>query len=192
LVSHPPKQQTNSLVQCCSCRIAKADHPNVRTLNTLLRGCLWCSASITGKANDDVCGGVVSSEKAWQLYSGLQQKSSGATSPSSSMRTFDVSSYEYSIILLCQALLTKEAETRITEMKTTFNLSNQDGSSHDQSVTEALAVVYLALSRAYAIMGEEQEAITACTMCLNYSKSSRVALKSAESFSSEYCLCFRS
>jgi hypothetical protein len=106
------------------------------------------------------------------------------------MRTFDVSSYEYSIILLCQALRTADAETRIAEMKTAFNLPDGDGLDHDQSVTEALAVVHLALSRAYAMLGRGKDAISACDMCLRFSKSSRAALKSGESFSSEYIVLF--
>lgn len=150
-----------------------------------MRGCLWCSASIT--PDGSVCGGVVSSERAWQVYSRLQPKASGGTS--SSMRSFDVSSYEYSIVLLCQALRTDDAETRIAEMKATFNLQNHDELSQDQSLTEALAMVHLALSRAYATLGRERDAISAGKMCLIYSKSSKAALKSSESFSSEYFGC---
>lgn len=103
------------------------------------------------------------------------------------MLSFDVSSYEYSIILLCQALRTDDAESRIAEMKATFDLPDADDVSsklsRDQSVTEALAVVHLALARAYATLRKEKEAITACVTCLEFSNSSRIALKSGESFS---------
>ena len=86
---------------------AKRQLPNVRTLNTLLRGCLWSAASVD--ANGVVCGGVVTSEKVWKLY---QEKHESSDKES---QNFDVSSYEYSITLLCQALRTKEAENRINE-----------------------------------------------------------------------------
>eukprot|EP00980_Cylindrotheca_fusiformis_P029734 scaffold23797_cov255-Cylindrotheca_fusiformis.AAC.1 len=80
---------------------AKKDLPNVRSLNTLLRGCLWCSASLDD--NGVVSGGVITSEKAWTMY---QQK----LNEGRLLSNFDVSSFEYSIALLCQALRAEEGE----------------------------------------------------------------------------------
>ena len=105
------------------------------------------------------------------------------------MHSFDVSSYEYSIILLCQALRTDDAEKRIAEMKVAFDLPMNDELSSkvskDQSVTEALAVVHLALARAFATMGKDKDAISACETCLDFASSSKAALKSGGAFSRE-------
>jgi pentatricopeptide repeat protein len=100
---------------------------NVRTLNTLLRGCLWSAATIyyDDRRRDryNVYGGVVSSEHVWPSSSvstsnaqkhhhnhhhhhhHYGQKKNATMVP-------DLSSFEYSITLLCQALRTDEAEAR--------------------------------------------------------------------------------
>lgn len=147
--------------------LGKKDFPNVRSLNTLLRGCLWCSANL----EDDgiVSGGVITSEKAWALYKNLHDE--GRISSS-----FDVSSFEYSISLLCQALRTEEGESRIKELKTAFSASD-DLVSTAQSVTESLSVSYLALGRAYAILQQREKAQNACRLAIDYAKRSLVALR---------------
>ena len=156
---------------------AKRQLPNVRTLNTLLRGCLWSAASVD--ANGVVCGGVVTSEKVWKLY---QEKHESSDKES---QNFDVSSYEYSITLLCQALRTKEAENRINEMLTFFKIGGGfEGAP--QSVTEALSIAYLTLGRAHAMMGQRDEAISACSKSLDCTKSSKAALKTGTGASSEF------
>jgi pentatricopeptide repeat protein len=158
---------------------SKAGYPNVRTLNTLLRGCLWSPAAFSGGDGDGrLSGGVVTSERAWVQYKELKRNDTDTA--------MDVSSYEYSIILLCQALRTKDAATRIEEMKTSFDIlhtGDEDAPNNDQSVTEALAVVYLALARAHAVLNEGEEAISACDAALAFARSSRNALKSDQSFS---------
>lgn len=141
--------------------------PNVRSLNTLLRGCLWCSASLD--EDGVMSGGVITSEKAWDLYKNLQEKGRVASD-------FDVSSFEYSISLLCQALRTEEAESRIKELKMLFGVS-EDLASTAQSVAESLSVSYLALARAYAILEQRDKAESACRLAIDFAKRSKVALK---------------
>jgi pentatricopeptide repeat protein len=151
---------------------SKAGYPNLRTFNTLLRGCLWCPGTLD---EDGVVGGVVTAERAWTKYKGLKTSKDEA---------FDVSSYEYSITLLCQALRTKDAENRIAEMTTAFDIKNAE--SNDQSATEVLANTYLALARAHSVLRSEKDTVSACDMSLAFSMSSRNALKSDQSFSSMY------
>jgi hypothetical protein len=153
---------------------AKNDRPNVRTLNTLLRGCLW-SAATTDK-NGVVYGGVVTAEKAWNLYKNLQETDSGSV-------IFDVSSYEYSISLLCQALRTEEGKGRISEMQVSFNVTD-DLTNASQSVTESLAIAYLTLARAYATLNQRDEAISACHRSLDFVKASKRSLKTGTDASS--------
>ena len=154
----------------------------MRTLNTLLRGCLW-SAATTSK-DDTVVGGVVTAEIAWAKYKSLDVGDE-------SQPAFDVSSYEYSITLLCQALRVEDAITRISEMKLAFGVSEEEKgtvSSDDQSLTEGLAMAYCALARAYTILNKEEEAIGACKNSLEFAKTSIDALKSGKSFSSKFLL----
>lgn len=146
---------------------AKKDLPNTRSFNTLLRGCLWCAASVD--QNDNVTGGVVTCEKAWNLFQDLQK--SGSVSSG-----FDVSSFEYSISLLCQALKTEAAENRIKELKVTFLDESKDPACVPQSVSEALAISYLALARAYAILYQREQANSACNLAIDFANKSRKAL----------------
>jgi pentatricopeptide repeat protein len=146
------------------------DHrPNVRTLNTFLRGCLWTAAT-TDTETGDIVGGVVSSEEIWNLY--CQQSESAAS-------TLDVSSYEYSISLLCQALRTEEAQNRINE----FQLRNEvvvKGKAtilgNDQSVLETLSVVYSAMARAYGLLGNAEGMWISAQRALSAIRSSRSLL----------------
>ena len=76
---------------CASAGRDRRDQPNVRTLNTLLRGCLWTAASLSylaadsGKGDPDriVAGGVATSEEAWKLSKDVPAI------------VFDASSFEY-------------------------------------------------------------------------------------------------
>lgn len=155
---------------------AKSNSPNVRTLNTLLRGCLWCAATCT---DDNLVGGVVTSEIAWEKYKNLDIATEQQT-------RFDVSSYEYSITLLCQALRVEAAEKRISEMKLAFGLSDKKQaleSSNDQSLMEGLAMAYCALARANTILKKEEQALGAINTSLEFAKASKDALKRGDSFS---------
>jgi pentatricopeptide repeat protein len=145
----------------------RASRPNVRTLNTLLRGCLWSASNVDKEGV--VTGGVVTAEKAWGLCRDIQENDSQSI-------LFDVSSYEYSISLLCQALRTNDAQTRIEEMKSFFQVS--DGSKEiPQSVSEVLALSFLSLARAFAILGGPDDAKTACEKFHIYARSTRESLK---------------
>ena len=164
---------------CCETK-AKSNYPNVRTLNTLLRGCLWCAA--TPSADGTIVGGVVTAEMAWEKYKSL------SISEQQTSTVFDVSSYEYSITLLCQALRVKDAISRISEMKLAFGISGEAkelASSEDQSLTEGLAVAYCALARAYTILKKKEQAIDAIKTSLHFAKVSKDSLKRGSSFSSK-------
>jgi len=160
---------------------AKSNYPNVRTLNTLLRGCLWSAATTSKK--DTVVGGVVTADFAWEKFKGLIAVDVANTTTNAA---FDVSSFEYYITLLCQALRVDDAASVISEMKSAFGVSEEQKgtvSSDDQSLTEGLAMAYCALARAYTILNKKVEAIDACTTSLNFAKASKDALKSGGSFS---------
>eukprot|EP00957_Ditylum_brightwellii_P119912 9150643-Ditylum_brightwellii.AAC.1 len=135
--------------------------PNVRTLNTLLRGCLWTAAA---QSDSIVAGGIITGEEAWCM-SVQQQKQKSAV-----MMQPDSSSYEYSITLLCQALWYEEAEKRIAQMKDALNNptmnayhqndhhKNADNDEDNQNDTESVAVALASLARAYALLGKRKEA----------------------------------
>jgi pentatricopeptide repeat protein len=140
------------------------DQPNVRTLNTLLRGCLWTAAA-KDEATGEIVGGVVTSEEAWQLFKDRVGQD-----------VMDSSSYETSIILLCQALRTREAEQRIAEFQTRHSVRVKGKASisgGDETVLETLAVNYLALARAHALSARLDDMWTACQRVLSAVKASR-------------------
>jgi pentatricopeptide repeat protein len=144
--------------------------PNVRTLNTLLRGCLWTGASTSNGSSDvqEIAGGVVTAEEAWKLYV-------DTVGPSS----LDISSYEYYITLLCLALRTKDAQARIQEFQNCHGIRIKGKASitgGDQSSLEGMAVAYVALARAHALRGEFDEMWQACQRVLSAARSSRVHL----------------
>mmetsp|Transcript_56869 Transcript_56869/g.68427 ORF Transcript_56869/g.68427 Transcript_56869/m.68427 type:complete len:920 (+) Transcript_56869:77-2836(+) len=144
----------------------KRSHPNIRTFNTLLRACLWSAVSIKeeckkkhndtpvkrksktstssntkkSKDNDSISnliGGVLSCEEAWLLSRKI---------------CFDTSSFEYSVQLLCYALRVRDAEEKIKHMK------DHIGSSLQTECAESLCICYVALSRAYALLGNQTKA----------------------------------
>jgi len=99
-----------------------------------------------------VAGGVVSSEEAWDL---------SVDDNRNAMITPDASSFEYSIILLCQALRCNDATKRIQKMTEQLGVQiSKTGKEQtisyqeDASVLESLAICYLALGRAQALMGQ--------------------------------------
>jgi pentatricopeptide repeat protein len=146
------------------------DRPNVRTLNTLLRGCLW-TAAVKDAQTGEIVGGVATSEEAWQLFTDKV----GAES-------LDSSSFETSISLLNQALRTREAEQRISEFQARHGMRVKGKASiigGDQTVLETLAVSYLGLARAYALCARLDDMWTACQRVLSAVKSAR-ALWNAE------------
>lgn len=124
---------------------------------------MWSSVSVD--KNGIVSGGVSTAEKVWIICKEHQSE------------MFDVSSYEYSISLLCQAFRTDEGKCRISEMQRAFNVTD-DLAGASQSVTESLSIAYLALARAHAILNQEEEVISACKRCLDCVKASRRSLKS--------------
>lgn len=130
--------------------------PNVRTLNTLLRGCLWTAAS---EQDGKSAGGVLTSEKAWGWFHTCTGDE------------FDSSSYEYSVILLSQALRTDEASDRISEFQKKQHVRVKGTASLigecDYSVMESLAAMYVSLARAFAIRGMTDEMWTSCQRALN-------------------------
>ena len=120
---------------------------NVRTLNTLLRGCMWTATSINDDAKDkkgglrnELVGGVVTAERAWSLCQGNI--------------SFDASSYEYFIGVLSQSLQCKRAEGCLQKMRKEFGM--EDGS--DPTNLESLVVCLVVIARGYAILGELSDA----------------------------------
>jgi len=119
------------------------DRPNVRTLNTLLRGCMWTAAQLE---QGRVEGGTVTSEKIWH---------------NTHTQLPDVSSYEYSVALLTQSLQCDIAERRIEQFCQRFEVTNQTlKGKHERyhakqdpfSTLETLAVSYLNLSKAHSLL----------------------------------------
>ncbi|KAL7562993.1 hypothetical protein ACA910_018630 [Epithemia clementina (nom. ined.)] len=157
--------------------------PNVRTLNTLLRGALWTAAmpSSSNKSNQEgsslktgsVAGGVVSSEEAWNIY---QKNCSGEQSPP------DWSSYEVTIAILCQSLRIADARNRIEEYQRQYNIRIKGKASikaenPDQSTFETLGAVYLCLARANAMLGNWDEVWDACQRSMRGIEASRSILQ---------------
>jgi Putative methyltransferase len=166
------------------CR-SETTKPNVRTLNTLLRGCLW-TAAVGPESDEEERGGrenptrsaeqvthssswrgsVTIAEEAWSQY----REAVGTRADA-----LDSSSFEYSILLLCQSLNVQAAHARIGELqaqygirakgKAAFVATNLGDSSCD--VLETLAIVYLALSRAYALLGHMEETWQSCQRVLS-------------------------
>jgi tRNA G46 methylase TrmB len=137
--------------------------PNVRTINTLLRSCLW-TAVAQGESPGELVGTVSVSEAAWKLYREHVTRKDA----------LDASSFEYSTILLCQALNVEAAEVRIEELQAHYNIRLKGratfvaGEEDSQAEgLETLAVLYLALSRAYALLGRINDTWLACQRVLS-------------------------
>ena len=138
----------------CRKNISNKARANIRSLNTVLRGCLWSAATPTTKDSCTASGGVVTSEKAWRQYKDLDGY------------TLDASSFEYSISLLAQALRVEDAADRIDEMKATLGVDVESAPSStargNHGDLESLAVAYLSLARAYALLGRSNDSLIAC------------------------------
>ena len=128
--------------------------PNIRTLNTLLRGCLWTAA--TARNTKHIAGGVVTARDAWLLSN-----------------QFDASSYEYYIAVLCYALQTEDAQSTINDFQQQHKITStwkRGEISHfhaeDPTHLETLAISLLNLSRAHAVLGQSTNAISSAGLAL--------------------------
>lgn len=142
--------------------------PNVRTLNTLLRGCLW-TPSTMDQGSSQIIGGVVTSEQAWKLF--VQDRSLE--------EQLDCSSYEYSITLLTQALRVREAKERIQQFQARFKIKVKGTASitgGDQALLESLAMSYMGLARAHALRGDVDNMWQDCQRVLSAARTSRKLL----------------
>ena len=140
--------------------------PNVRTLNTLLRGCMWTGA--TRNNTGQVAGGVATSEEAWKLYM-----------DNVGVSELDASSFEYSISLLCQALRCDDAQQRIQDYQSFAGVRVKGKASiigGNQESLETIAVAYISLARAYALCGKMENMWEACQRVLNAIKRWRMLL----------------
>lgn len=149
--------------------------PNVRTLNTLLRGCLWTAACL---GDPVVVGGVVTSERAWQRYN---ERVGGDS--------LDSSSYEYSISLLCQALRGSEALRRMEEFMERSQIHHKGVASFrggDQASLETLAAVNLSLAKANGLRGKWEDTWRSCQRALNAVEGSKAKLAAESSSTSEH------
>ncbi len=125
------------------------EKPNIRTLNTMLRGCLWAAASCSANGSY-----YLTSEYIWP-------------SPSNKGRTNiipDTSSYEYSISILAQALRCDNALLRLKQFINAFNVKSskteeKDYQANDPSVLETLGVCFFNIAKAYALLGYDSKAI---------------------------------
>ncbi|KAL7543043.1 hypothetical protein ACHAXR_012344 [Thalassiosira sp. AJA248-18] len=151
--------------------------PNVRTLNTLLRGCLWTATSIhndginatnskkienKGGSGDGLVGGVSTAERAWSLCGGKIIR--------------DSSSYEYFISILSQSLQCKRAEGCLQKMRGEFGIPDHinlekgkdilDGV--DPTLLESVVVSLVAIARGYALLGEMSDGLRCAEEALNY------------------------
>lgn len=129
--------------------LCEQTNPNVRSLNTLLRGCLWTAATLE---SGRVAGGIVTSQVAW--------KQAGKY-------IVDTSSFEYYVTQLCQALRLEEAEKEIHRLKQIMKIQTTRGKkadtfeAEDSSALESLAVCMLSLTRAQALLGRDEMRRTA-------------------------------
>ena len=154
--------------------------PNVRTFNTLLRGCMWTAASMKDASGNDnnnnkkkdkkkqhqqqqqppsitLVGGVPTAQRAWSL--GISSSGGGGDGGNKSMIQFDTSSYEYFVTILSQSLRCKDALRYLDQMKRDFGIVNDDSGSSkhnsvDPSILESVIVCLVAISRGYVMMGD--------------------------------------
>lgn len=116
-------------------------NPNARSLNTLLRGCLWTAVTFE---NEKVAGGVVTSEIGWKRAGKFNQ---------------DASSFDYYITQLCQAMRLDDADKEINRLIQVMKINAIRGSkgdsyqADDPSALESLSICLLAYARAQAMLG---------------------------------------
>ena len=149
----------------------KKNGPNVRTFNTLLRGCMWTAASIIThhhhhRENNDVAlvGGVPTAQRAWSL----------CVKSNHHLIQFDTSSYEYFVTILSQSLQCKDALQYLEQMKCHFGIVSSSGigsgskddnnnSVVDPSIMESIIVCLVSISRGFVMLGEFDQG----QMCAN-------------------------
>jgi len=144
----------------------KQRQPNVRTLNTLLRGMLWAATIEDGQGGH--VGGVYSAREAWGLYQGER----------------DISSFEYYITLLCQALCVEEATVMIESLQRKCSVSLRGKAAWtggDQESLESLAGAYTSLARAFVLLGDGENMWTASQRALSAVRASRKLLDRKDS-----------
>jgi pentatricopeptide repeat protein len=121
--------------------VCQRGNPNARSLNTLLRGCLWTASTFE---NNKVAGGVVTSEIAWKRAGKFNQ---------------DASSFDYYITQLCQAMRLDDADREISRLNQVMKIKVTRGSkgdsyhADDPSALESLSICLLAFARAKAMLG---------------------------------------
>jgi pentatricopeptide repeat protein len=144
--------------------------PNVRTFNTLLRGCLWTATLLTVgdtssvDSKNELVGGVVTAGRAWLLCEDVNI-------------TGDSSSYEYYISLLSQSLQCRAAENCLRKMRVEFGIRDcinvgQDEISlpgdMDPTIIESFVFCLVALARGFALLGGVKDARRCAEEALRY------------------------
>lgn len=159
--------------------------PNVRTFNTLLRGCMWTAASITDNCGDeegrkDASGKTGKKKKKQQQQQQQPQQASASTSnalvggvptaqrawslsissssggDNKSMIQFDTSSYEYFVTILSQSLRCKDALRYLDQMKRDFGVE-LNSVDIDPSIMESMIVCLVAISRGFVMVGNFEQ-----------------------------------
>jgi pentatricopeptide repeat protein len=137
---------------------SKQAQPNTRTLNTLLRGCLWTAATIPEHVDPNAMatlGGVITSEAMWQTFQQFMlAHNNNQKNQKEHIITLNVSAFEYSIALLCQDLRMLAAQQRIDACLQQF--------ANHPDVLETMAISYASMARAKAMLGDIQGALEAC------------------------------
>ena len=144
--------------------------PNVRTFNTLLRGCLWTATSLTigdtssVDSKNELVGGVVTAGQAWLLCEDVNI-------------TGDSSSYEYYISILSQSLQCQAAENCLRKMKVEFGIRDCINVGHDEiglpgdmdpTIIESFVVCLVAIARGFALLGEVKDSRRCAEESLRY------------------------
>ncbi len=144
--------------------------PNVRTFNTLLRGCLWTATSLTfGESSivdseNELVGGVVTAGRAWLLCKDVNI-------------TCDSSSYEYYISILSQSLQCRAAENCLRKMRSEFGIRDCINVGDDEiglpddvepTIIESLVVCLVAIARGFALRGEVEDVRRCADEALRY------------------------
>lgn len=135
--------------------------PNVRTFNTLLRGCLWTATSIHD--NIDLVGGIVTADRAWLLCENVNI-------------TCDSSSYEYYISMLSQSLQCQAAETCLRKMRNEYDIRDCSDDV-DSSIIESYVVCLVVIARGHALLGKVKDVRRCTDEALRYLDSSSASIK---------------
>ena len=157
-------------------RVERRNRPNVRTLNTLLRGCLW--TAVTDYGPQGLAGGIVTSEEAWKLFRTCV-----------SAHDVDCSSYEYYIAQLCYALRVDEAKHTINELKHKHKVTTDAKLNEaEPSVVESLAASLVALARGMMLLNQYDEAAVATRSALHAADTAKGLLQDTKDESSKQAI----